>query len=1334
MNSQRHRSLTRPNERIRAQYSPTPVPRRKLPINSASVKRDNFNKLSFLSTPASIASTKITANATSTDPFVRIDLNYSFAKSSPPSETVKGQQHLSYSSSTMPLPRKPRKSRLNNSSCMNQTNPECSITVNETQVNSSRCNLLSNMTTGSTSSPSCSSRSGLDTNESIRSLINKIDLKRPSVPPPPLPCAILIDPPQLLSPIRYQTDSSSAYSKCNRLRLNQTSWQAERSLPCDSSTPKLYSAPKLFRYDEAVTNSKLYCNKNFNYSIMNRSHCVQLTADKDAANTDFKRNHIGFERYEQLIEPGSFDRTLDALMPSRLKENHKNNGEKKREEKFSSWQAISKIKEFIVNLFYSRANDLESSTRSNCSKQVERDRDDSLDRSLSFVNSESLSNALIAIFCLLFFCTCIGSIVMFQMQVHSFYKQFFDAPSADYIVNATINKTNVSDQHDEYQAAGFNMVKSTLLFCNGPYFTYQMNNLITLPFSLALAIVFSFFGNKKQTFYCSCSSKKIKCNRCSKKRPALHSSANPFRRRNRFFVAALFCILANEIFKMIESSMFSSSESDSTSSGQMATFNKTSELFNLLLSNNRWRLRTNSSSPPLSTDLLAIGLGIQPALIYKQTQDQFGADKPLSVSAGVTGVPQLSSSSLVLAPSVLKYSKPRLPPRLIIFDLETTATTTKATTSPTDSSDEAAQLDEYDKRVALGFAQGLHKARLLKNKTSAIVSSFNETLRSSSNQTLFEFSMSIYRNEYVQNAVKSIFKSRSLKWAIVYEKLEKLLIMMLEVLIIGMRYYPLLGVLDKNSLVCLLLACIYMWSDTIYNVAITGLCEGLKLNVDFDSLKELRRVFGVGFVLDIKESLTIKSKYLASMGSTGLTRAKDSGENQEFEIDSKLLFSTSRIVYATVKSLPHFFCLSYVTIKLSFCLVDRLYGRFKRRRAKKNLSTMDLLVDVKQSEVVKTKLSFVYTKKYTLEQKKFNTSHIKCHNDKELSFEDNYVRSLFSSHRVARLGDDSCCMRLFNGFYDKNFRFSTRIVCTFTVCFTLLYYLTCFLLFYGFIFVDLIYLPPIYKYSIVATTTLTSLICAVQLILSMRQIKIHLQSLYKGTSDKYIKSKDYFSNKKIATSSFNYAGYTVTYTCWGYIIMFVVFTFISFQIATLIAFGGGCTLGLLALVILLPFAVSFLVARLFNRFIGSLAAKYFFMQRKSKVLALKNLKTYSLFLYFKFFYDCFTGIAFCLLRMLSSLLMGILFMSRLDYSFMGNSMERMDTAFMSYIGYLHWESHHTNPVAISFCDLLQKMQQRDSNLAVWQRRQATRRTRIVNRWQMAYLLLKNKTLVRNRRQ
>jgi len=213
----------------------------------------------------------------------------------------------------------------------------------------------------------------------------------------------------------------------------------------------------------------------------------------------------------------------------------------------------------------------------------------------------------------------------------------------------------------------------------------------------------------------------------------------------------------------------------------------------------------------------------------------------------------------------------------------------------------------------------------------------------------------------------------------------------------------------------------------------------------------------------------------------------------------------------------------------------------------------------------------------------------------------------------------------------------------------------------------------------------------------------------------------------------------VTYTTWGFIFLFAVISFLTFQVATLFVFGSTNIVGTFLFVILVPFIVSLILIRLLNRLVSSLLAKFCFLQNKSKVLALKNLRTYSLFLYFKFFYDCFTGLAFCLVRMFNSILIGVLFMPRVDYSFMGRGLERMDPAFMSYIGYLHWESHHTNPIAIVFCELMrksrkQKRKELTSSSSCLSYSEQIKRNQIINRWKMCYILIKNPDLIKLRRQ
>jgi microcompartment protein CcmK/EutM len=850
------------------------------------------------------------------------------------------------------------------------------------------------------------------------------------------------------------------------------------------------------------------------------------------------------------------------------------------------------------------------------------------------------------------FLVCILLITLFQTKANRFYLKFLN-PN-----NSSSNETKYDDDDDEeYYTAGTRLVKQTILMCNGPYFSYQVNNLVVLPFSLLLGLVFSFFKPQQRS---NMRQRSVLPTTSCSTRPSLQANVNPFQRRNRFLIAALFCILANEIFKMIESSMFVISNNKSQA------FNTTNELLSSFVD---FKAHHNDSS---AVELSKIGFGIEPnVLLFKTStkQQQLARSKP-------------AAAYLHMIPSVISYTKPKLRPRLEPADFSTTESTNHLIT------------------VNLN----LDKLKTVKNKSINLLGQVNRTLQTANDKTLFEATMSLYHNEYVQALMKNLLTTSSdLNWSLILDKFEKILLMLVEVFVIGMRYYPLMGVIESDSFVCLLLAAVYMWADIAYNIAITGLCEGLRLNVSFDLLKDIRHLFGVGFLLP----------------------AKQQPSSQPSTTDFRFLFSQNRILYTIVKSLPHFFSLSYVTVRFSLACALKVTSFIsnqieKRQKAKLPGSALNA-----QQKTINTKLKIsnrIYDLVYTTQESKARRSH-RDESHHQLSFEDRYVRNRLRTRRTAKIPNKS-----------EIFRFSTRIVCTYTVCFTVLYYLTCFFTFYGFVFVEMIYFPVVYKQTILLSAVLTSLTCCVQLCLSLRQFRSHLIGLYQGKSGREfgLSPRSFLSNKKIATSSFNYAGFAVTYTCWGYVILFGLVTFILVQLATLIAFGASTSLALFLVILLVPFMVSIFLMRLLNHLVSSMAVKFCFLQKKSQVLALKNFKCYSLFLYFKFFYDCFTGIAFCFFRAIKLLVFGTLYLTRLDYSFMGGTCEKMDQAFMSYVGYLYWEAQHTNPIAISFCDMLQ----RELRLRVIRREQLflARGTAARARWHVAYTLIKNKSLINFRKQ
>lgn len=767
---------------------------------------------------------------------------------------------------------------------------------------------------------------------------------------------------------------------------------------------------------------------------------------------------------------------------------------------------------------------------------------------------------LLKILVLLVFLSCILFIISFQKHVHNYYQS---------LVN------NSSNSHQNVYAS--DMVNRTIYFCNSPYFSYQINNLAILPLSLLVTLIFSCFGNKR-TGCCL--------------RPSLPAHINPFQKRNRFLTAAIFCILANEIFKLIESSLFHHEKS----------FNSTENMF-LFLSNN---------SNTRGSDLISVGFGIEP----KQQSTNFtSSTKPL----------------IVMGPVTLKYLKPRLPPRI-----------------------------ETQKSLQFEVRKKFEK---LRNNTLELLNMTEQAL----NMTPSEIAEKSY-NFALENLP-------SFKWSLILVKFEKLAIMVVEVFIIGMRYYPLLGVLDKQSKFCLFIGSLYMWIDLFYNVAVTGLCEGLKLNINFDVLLSFQKI-----LIQIRDFHQAKP-------------------------DNKLLFSTNRIIYSVVKCLPHFYCLSYVCIRLTLAFFQAILTR-KQQKLTDNYETNDF--------------QFINPNKWP-RKNRFLLHRSSESIDEKLTFEEKYVQILLAKPKFSLKLNENWSEKLSKIIKNDNFRYSTRVICSYTVCFTVLYYLTCFIIFYGSIFIDFILLPQLFKQALVVSSIISLLMAFYQLLMSLYKFKKHMIAMYKGKSTLNTR----ISNRKIALGSFNYAGYLVTYTCWGYLILFLFIFFISFQITTFIEYGTS-RISLLFTAIILPFLIGIILFKLVNRWINSFAARFCFLQQKSNLLALKNWRFYSLFLYFKFFYDCFTGIASCVLRLLKSIVLGVLFMSRMDYSFMGRNLEKYDTAFMSYIGFLQWEAAHTNSIIITFCNLLKKSisKQNDVDLV---------RNRVVNKWQLALMLSKNKNLIKYRK-
>ena len=69
----------------------------------------------------------------------------------------------------------------------------------------------------------------------------------------------------------------------------------------------------------------------------------------------------------------------------------------------------------------------------------------------------------------------------------------------------------------------------------------------------------------------------------------------------------------------------------------------------------------------------------------------------------------------------------------------------------------------------------------------------------------------------------------------------------------------------------------------------------------------------------------------------------------------------------------------------------------------------------------------------------------------------------------------------------------------------------------------------------------------------------------------------------------------------------------------------------------MPFIVAILAKGLVNK----VAARFIFLNRKSKVLAVENFRAFNVFVYFNFFFDCFMGYISAIIRLLIAMVVAI---------------------------------------------------------------------------------------------
>ncbi|ROI15953.1 Stimulated by retinoic acid gene 6 protein-like [Anabarilius grahami] len=138
---------------------------------------------------------------------------------------------------------------------------------------------------------------------------------------------------------------------------------------------------------------------------------------------------------------------------------------------------------------------------------------------------------------------------------------------------------------------------------------------------------------------------------------------------------------------------------------------------------------------------------------------------------------------------------------------------------------------------------------------------------------------------------------------------------------------------------------------------------------------------------------------------------------------------------------------------------------------------------------------------------------------------------------------------------------------------------------------------------------------------------------------------------------------------------------------------------------------------------------------KEKPLAINNRKAFHCFNYFFFFYNVIMGLSNCILRLLSSCIVGTWLVSRIDRTIMQRGYESMDPGYSTWIGMIFADHYHSNPVMVSFCHLLlgRTLEKRGPAVSSYSTfsnntgRSVGGRVRV--RWLLLYTLLRNPALI-----
>lgn len=499
-----------------------------------------------------------------------------------------------------------------------------------------------------------------------------------------------------------------------------------------------------------------------------------------------------------------------------------------------------------------------------------------------------------------------------------------------------------------------------------------------------------------------------------------------------------------------------------------------------------------------------------------------------------------------------------------------------------------------------------------------------------------------------------------------------------DVLIIGLRYYPILAALYIKSISTLMLGALYAWLIFILTVVNQGMCDtsyyptAAKFNETDEGafLKDLFGYFGTGSTLLIIELVT---------------------------------------------DIPRYLCMAYICVIMPTMVISKVLHRL---RPKKILSHAEQIyagcsreerVLLRVSEPDSVEMRYIRN----LLRPANRVAPSRCWLPKLIyAWRDDFHHS----SRVVGMYS-SICLLLFFIVVEVFMRVMPRLhslretIQSFTD---------------DFVDVGLVDSNKVSKYRIPDLTRLfllawstTIVVISLQLLVSLANIRRNLLQLFRG-DDSEIPRRRRSEHVSYSVHNVHFAGYFIGYLIWGCSLVAVMAVLLFGAVEAFVVFGN-IRMVERAVKYSIPSSLFLYLKQYLNKFLS----QYVFLHDAGESISVNHRRLLMIYIYLSFFLDAFLGVLSAVLRVTKSTIGGIVYMCRMDYSPLGRKLESFDGGFMSYCGFVHMECAHRHPILLVFtAHLLSLRKRREHGLNGKSRSQ-----RAARRWHLGLFLCRNPTIV-----